>query len=240
MTRRLLLLVPALAARIALPGAAHAQSVAAGASYPPQDPAAVRQVAQDYLLQQLASLPGPPDIKVDEVHTERLPACDALSAFINGTLRPRSRMSVGIRCTAPKPWTLYVQATVSVPGEYYVAARPINAGQVLRRDDLAPRQGDLVNLPRGAITDPETVIGMSARNRIAMGQAIRVNNLRSAGSIRRGQTVRIMARGAGFVVTNEGEAMQDASPGSMVEVKTASGQIVSGILQPQGYVEVPM
>jgi flagella basal body P-ring formation protein FlgA len=155
-------------------------------------------------------------------------------------MRPRARMSVGVRCTAPRPWNVYVQATVSMPGQYYVAARPINAGETLQMADLAPRDGDLINLPPGAITDPQSVIGMTASYRIGMGQPIRATNLRSAGSVQRGQMVRITARGAGFVVSSEGQVMQNAAPGSTVEVKTASGQIVSGILQPQGNVEVPL
>ena len=62
-------------------------------------------------------------------------------------MKPRSRMTVGIRCTAPKAWTAYVQASVSVPGQYYVASRTIAAGQALTPADLAPRDGDLVALP---------------------------------------------------------------------------------------------
>jgi flagella basal body P-ring formation protein FlgA len=242
MTRRSLYLALALA--LAALGApiqqVFAQARASSAADAPQDPAAVRQVAEDYLRQQLSSLPGEPSIQMDEVHTERLPACEALSAFITGQVRPRSRMSVGVRCSAPRTWNLYVQASVSLPGQYYVAARPINAGESIQLTDLAPRDGDLINLPAGAITDPQTVVGMTASNRIGMGQTIRAATLRSAGSVQRGQMVRIMARGPGFVVSSEGQVMSNASPGSMVEVKTASGQIVSGILQSQGTVEVPL
>jgi flagella basal body P-ring formation protein FlgA len=237
MSRRLLFFVLALAAQGTLPGAARAQAQPLDR---PQDPAAVQQVAQDYLLQQLSSLPAQPNIQIDEVHTDRLPACDTLTAYTTGPMRPRARMSVGVRCTAPRPWNVYVQATVSMPGQYYVAARPINAGETLQMADLAPRDGDLINLPPGAITDPQSVIGMTASYRIGMGQPIRATNLRSAGSVQRGQMVRITARGAGFVVSSEGQVMQNAAPGSTVEVKTASGQIVSGILQPQGNVEVPL
>lgn len=237
MIRRIPILALALSALGALPGPARAQAQAVDR---PQDPVAVQQVAQNYLLQQLASLPAQPNIQMDEVHTERLPACDALTASIAGPMRPRARMSVAVRCAAPKPWNVYVQATVSLPGQYYVAARPINAGETLRMEDLAPRDGDLINLPPGAITDPQSVIGMTVSYRVGMGQPVRANNLRSAGSVQRGQTVRITARGAGFVVSSEGQVMQNATPGSTVEVKTSSGQVVSGILQPTGIVEVPL
>nr|WP_086057697.1 flagellar basal body P-ring formation chaperone FlgA [Bordetella genomosp. 9] len=237
MMRRLLL--PALALAMAVP-AALPRPARAQAAAGTQDPGAVQQVVREYLQQQLAWMPGQANIQVDEVNAERLPACDALTAFTNGALRPRSRMSVGVRCGGPKTWNIYVQASVSMPGQYYVAARPINAGETLRPDDLAPRDGDLINLPPGAVTDPQSVIGMTAGNRIGMGQPLRMSSLRSAGSVQRGQVVRITARGAGFVVSSEGQVMQNASPGATVEVKTASGQIVSGVLQPQGNVEVPL
>lgn len=235
MNGRVFLLALALAAQGGLAGAARAQALDR-----PQDPAAVQQIAQDYLLQQLSSLPAQPSVRMDEVHTDRLPACDALTPYMTGPTRPRARMSVGVRCTSPRPWSVYVQATVSLPGQYFVAARPLNAGETLRPEDLAPRDGDLINLPPGAITDPQSVVGMTVGYRIGMGQPIRASSLRSAGSVQRGQTVRITARGAGFVVSSEGQVMQNATPGSTVEVKTASGQIVSGVLQPQGNVEVPL
>lgn len=221
-----------------LPGAAVAQYPAARAA--PQDPAVVMQVAEDFLRQQLAALPGEPVIRIDEARTERLPACDALSAFISNGARPRARMSVGVRCAAPQPWSTYVQATVSVPGQYYVAARVINAGERITRENIAPQDGDLVALPPGAVSDAEAVLGMTASYRIGSGQPVKQASLRSAGSIQRGQTVRVTARGAGFAVSSDGQAMENAAPGSMVQVRMASGQIVSGVVQPRGTVEVPL
>lgn len=223
----------------ALPLAAQAQD-AGTALLNPQDPAAVGQVAEDYLRQQLASLGGDATIKTDEIRTDRLPACDALSAFMPSGVRPRGRMSVGVRCSAPRPWSLYVQASVSVPGQYYVATRLINAGEPITADSVAPHDGDLVNLPPGAVTDLQSIIGMTASYRIASGQPVKSTSLRSSGSIQRGQTVRINARGPGFTVSSEGQAMESAAPGSMVQVKTASGQIVSGVVQSRGTVEVPL
>ena len=122
-------------------------------------------------------------------------------------MKPRSRMTVGIRCTAPKAWTAYVQASVSVPGQYYVASRTIAAGQALTPADLAPRDGDLVALPPGAITDPDTVAGMTAAYRITAGQPIKGAALRNAQSVVRGSNVRINAVGKGFMVSSEGQAL---------------------------------
>jgi flagella basal body P-ring formation protein FlgA len=228
----------ALAALGALPFATQAQESGVENNF--QDPLAVRQVAEDYLRDRLASLPGNPSIKMDDPRTEHLPACDDLTASMPGGTRPRSRMSVGVRCSAPRPWSVYVQATISMPGQYYVTTRPLNPGEVITADVLAPRDGDLLNLPPGAVTDAQTVIGMSASYRIPSGQPIKQASLRSPGTVQRGQTVRVNAHGQGFSVSTEGQALANAAPGSMVQVRTSSGQIISGIVQSSGSVEVPL
>ncbi|WP_447919391.1 flagellar basal body P-ring formation chaperone FlgA [Achromobacter aegrifaciens] len=205
-----------------------------------QAPEAIVLAAQTYLLDQLAGLPGQPSIAIDPPRAERLAPCDFMSPFMPSGMKLRSRMTVGVRCNAPKPWTAYVQATVSVPGYYYVASRMITAGQALTPDDLAPRDGDLVSLPPGAITDPQTVVGMTAAHRINAGQPVRGSSLRNAQSVVRGANVRINARGNGFVVSSEGQALDNAAPGATVQVRTPGGQVVSGVVRNAGLVEIQL
>lgn len=221
-----LLLAPAIAAR--------AQDA------PVQAPEAIVIAAQTYLLEQLAALPGQPSVAIDPPRVERLAPCDAMSPFMPSGMKLRSRMTVGVRCNAPKAWTTYVQATVSVPGHYYVASRMIAAGQALTPADLAPRDGDLVALPPGVITRPETVIGMTAAYRINADQPVKGAALRNAQSVVRGSNVRINARGNGFVVSSEGQALDNAAPGATVQVRTASGQVVSGVVRNAGLVEIQL
>ncbi|MFD4839087.1 flagellar basal body P-ring formation chaperone FlgA [Achromobacter sp. NPDC058515] len=205
-----------------------------------QAPEAIAIAVQAYLQEQLAALPGQPSIVIDPPRVERLAPCDALSPFMSSGMKLRSRMTVGVRCNAPKAWTTYVQATVSVPGYYYVASRMIAAGQALSPDDLAPREGDLVALPPGAITDPQTVVGMTAAYRINAGQPVKNTALRNAQSVVRGSNVRINARGNGFVVSSEGQALDNAAPGAMVQVRTAGGQVVSGVVRNAALVEIQL
>lgn len=205
-----------------------------------QAPEAIALAAQSYLLDQLSGLPGQPSVAIDPPRADRLAPCDAMAPFMPSGMKLRSRMTVGVRCNAPKPWTTYVQATVSVPGYYYVASRMISAGQALTPDDLSPRDGDLVSLPPGAITDPQTVVGMTAAYRINAGQPVRGSSLRNAQSVVRGSNVRINARGNGFVVSSEGQAMDNGAPGAVVQVRTASGQVVSGVVRNAGLVEIQL
>lgn len=205
-----------------------------------QAPEAIALAAQTYLLDQLTGLPGQPSIAIDPPRVERLAPCDAMSPFMPSGMKLRSRMTVGVRCNAPKPWTTYVQATVSVPGYYYVATRMIAAGQALTPDDLTPRDGDLVALPPGAVADPQMVVGMTAAHRINAGQPVRGSSLRNAQSVVRGANVRINARGNGFVVSSEGQALENAAPGATVQVRTAGGQVVSGVVRNASLVEIQL
>lgn len=202
------------------------------------DAAAIRQSAEAFLREQLAGLPGTLSVTLDPIDTARTAACTQLAPFLPSALRPRPRMTVGVRCTAPQSWTLYLQATVSVRGQYYVAAHMIPAGQAIQASDLDTRDGDLVALPRGVVVDPAAIVGMRARYRIAAGQAIKGTALRSARAVTRGQQVRVTASGPGFVISSEGEALDDAPPGAPVQVRTPSGQIISGIVRNATLVEV--
>ncbi|SAI60651.1 flagella basal body P-ring formation protein [Bordetella ansorpii] len=231
---RPVLAAAALAIALGGPSAARAQTVST------QDPAVLSATAQAYLRGQLADVPGKISITLDPVRAERLAACDALTPFISSPVRLRPRMSVGVRCTAPQTWTTYVQASVSVAGRYYVASRQINAGRVIGPADVQTRDADLATLSPGIITDAGHVIGMRAANRIATGQPIKAAVLRSAQAIERGQNVNIVISGKGFTVSGEGEALDNAAPGDRVQVRTASGQIVNGVVKNAGLVEIPL
>jgi len=207
---------------------------------PAQDPAEVARVAEEFLRQQASALPGQPVIALELPQLDRYPACQSLGAFVPGGAQLRPRMTIGVRCAAPQPWTAYVQASLAVRGQYYVAAHAIRSGQTVRADALAARDGDLVTLPPGTVVDPAQAIGRIASQRISAGRPLRASALRDARSVLRGQTVRVLARGSGFVVSSEGQAMANAAPGGTVQVKMASGQVVSGVVRDAGTVEVPL
>ena len=99
-------------------------------------------------------------------------------------------MSIGIRCTAPEAWTVYLSATLSVQGNYYVASRTIQPGQVLDESTLTPRVGELLTLPPGAVLSLSSIHGQVAGQRISAGKVVRASALRSADAVQRGQAVR--------------------------------------------------
>ncbi|WP_291772721.1 flagellar basal body P-ring formation chaperone FlgA [Castellaniella sp.] len=204
-----------------------------------QDPAALVARAQAMVKDRAASYPGRAVISVTPPPQFNQPVCNQLEAFLagNGGLQPRT--SVGIRCLAPHPWTTYLQASVQIMGPYFVASHTIQRGEAVNQDDLETREGDLLR-NRRLVSDPSRVVGWIATRNIRAGGAIESSALRDPNAIQRGQQVRTVARGAGFVATSEGRAMDSGGPGTQIQVRTPSGQIVTGTVIDGHTVQVMM
>ncbi|KVU02969.1 flagellar biosynthesis protein FlgA [Burkholderia ubonensis] len=226
-----------------LPAAgASAAAAAATAATPPgqQDPDTIRRTALAFLQQQIAGLPGKPAASVASSFPRGLAACTTLEPFLPTGARLWGRTTVGVRCAGERPWTVYLQARVTVQATYYAAARQIAPGEVLTAADLVARDGDLTLLPLAVITDPSQAVGSTALARVAAGLPLRQDMLKSAASVSAGQTVRVVAAGPGFTISTEGSALANAAPGQSVRVRMAAGQIVTAIVKDAGTVEIPL
>lgn len=206
---------------------------------PRQDAAALRQAAEQFLRAQTAGLPGEVELTVGQIDTRTsLPACPAPDVFLPNGSRLWGRTTVGIRCTAPSPWTIYVGATVQVIGEYITTAAPIAQGQLVEPIHLTRARGDLTTLPNGIITDPSQAVGRTASISLPAGMPLRGDALRAQQAIQQGQTVRVISNGPGFQVSTEAKALNNAAAGQVAQARTPSGQVVSGVARAGGIVEV--
>lgn len=196
-----------------------------------------RPVIERFLAEQTAALPGQVLITIQTPQSGALPPCDAVEPFLPAGARLWGRVSVGVRCISAMPWTRYVPAYIAVMGNYYVAARPIIRGQAVTPADAEMRNGDLTTLPTSVIVDPAQLEGVKAWNSIALGLPLRQDSLRAPALVRQGQVVKVVARGTGFEVSTEGKAMSDAAVGAIVQVRMQGGQLLGGMLRPDGVVE---
>jgi len=204
-----------------------------------QDPAVVRQIAEQFLHAQTRGLPGHVSISVSKLDPRLdLAACAAPQAFMPTGSRVWGKTTVGIRCTVPTPWTVYIQAKVSVVADYIVTAAPLAQGQIVSATDLATMQGDLTTLPTGIITDAAQAIGRTVTLSLQAGSALRQDSLRSQPAVQQGQTVRLVSVGPGFQVSSEGQALTSAGEGQLVQARTQAGQMIRGIAKAGGVVEV--
>lgn len=192
---------------------------------------------EQFFLRQTAGLPGKVTISIETPRSGALPPCEVAEPFLPAGARSWGRVSVGLRCISGQPWTRYVPAYISVVSSYYVSTRQIDAGQTLASTDFAAQEGDLTTLPASIIVDPAQLKGVMALNRIASGTPIRRESVRGVSILQQGQNVKVITRGAGFIVSTEGKAMTGAAIGALVQVKIQGGQLTSGIVGPDGVVE---
>ncbi|WP_312485329.1 flagellar basal body P-ring formation chaperone FlgA [Massilia timonae] len=203
-----------------------------------QKPEGLRAVAEQFLKTQSAGLPGQVTVKVGGVDPRlSLPACPAPEAFLQPGARPWGKTTVGVRCTAPA-WSLYLQAQVSVVADYVAAAVPLAQGQPLDASQLVLVKADIAAMPNGIITDIAQAIGRTPTISLPAGTALRTDTLRAQQVIKQGQAVRLVSRGSNFSVTSEAKAINNASDGQVVQVRTQSGTVVSGLARNGGMVEI--
>jgi flagella basal body P-ring formation protein FlgA len=213
-----------------------AQPVPAGQ----EDGNLIQTAALDFLRQQANGLPGHVELSVAPAFPRGLAACDTLQPFMPNGARLWGRTTVGVRCASGHPWTVWLQAKVSIHATYYVAARAMAPGEVIAETDLVSRDGDLTMLPLTIITAPSQAIGSITLMRVAAGLPLRQDMLKNAASVTAGTMVRVVAQGDGFSISSEGSALSNATPGQPVRVRTAAGQILMGIVKDSSTVQIQM
>lgn len=200
---------------------------------------AIHDTLNDFLYAQTQGLPGKVSYSIGQVDARALQSqCQALETFLPNGSRLWGKSTVGIRCMAPTTWTIYVQVHVRVTGNYLVATRAIPAGRTLTTEDIASKSGDLTRLPSGALFELDSALGRAAKNGIVAGQPLREDQLILSWAIQRGQNVKTLVTGSGFSVSSDGKALNNATEGQIVQVRTSSGQVISGIARNGGIVEI--
>jgi len=203
-----------------------------------QGMAEIRQAADAYARQQTAHMTGQVSVTVGAIEAMQLAACAKLQAFMPLGAKLWGNSNIGVRCAQGADWTVYVPVTVRVQAPVVVAARPLPSGRQLVAEDLSLQMAELTQLPAGVISNQEDALGKVLSYGVVAGNPLRQDMLRAPILVRQGQSVRLVAQGAGFKVSSEGRALNNAAIGQQVQVKAQNGQTVSGIVKPDGTVEV--
>ena len=152
------------------------------------------------------------------------------AAALRGTIR------IDVRCSAPQVWRLYANASVHEIKTYYVASQALTAGHKLGPDDLSARQAATPELPAGASVDLQQLLGRTLTLAVPAGSVLKNQQTRAVALVKAGQNVTLVASGPGFKISAEGRALGSAQSGQTVQVRTASGQVLSGSALREGVV----
>jgi flagella basal body P-ring formation protein FlgA len=159
-----------------------------------------------------------------------IPACaQAVVAEAVDTRHP-SRMRLAAICPGTEGWRQEFVVRASVSAKVLVAA-------VDRRDITATPD---------AMSDVDAVTGMSSRRPLRSGDVLRKSALVAATLVKRGDSVRIVARSGQIEVTVAGEALESGGRDAIVKVRnTGNGNVIrarvvsEGTVQPEVVVSTP-
>lgn len=99
-----------------------------------------------------------------------------------------------------------------------VAARTLQRGRPIRRQDLMTRQVQIAR-PGVYAERAEQVLGFIPRRTLNQGEPVLLELLTSPTLVRKGRPVKVVARLAGLTATAEGVLLDDGEPGDVVRVR---------------------
>ncbi len=204
-----------------------------------QDLTAIVPIVETFLRSQIgnpseqsAITVKPPDSRLE------LPACAKMEVFLPAGSKLQGRVTAGVRCFEPSPWTIYVQAQIASLTRYVVAIVPLLTGHVITADDVKMATGELGPSSAGLLTDIAQAVGRTVAAPVAAGAPIRANLFRKDWVVHQGQAVRLYTTGTGFRISLEVKAMANASEGESVQVKTKAGRMLTATARSGGIVEL--
>ncbi|HJV05935.1 MAG TPA: flagellar basal body P-ring formation chaperone FlgA [Chromobacteriaceae bacterium] len=147
-----------------------------------------------------------------------------------------SRMRFTAYCPGnPQGTDIIVRADMSA--DVVTASRDIAAGQVITPDNLTVQKRHITNV-MDILSRPGEVVGQSSRRLIRAGQPLQKRLLLTPELVKRGQSVRIVARDSGIEVTVPGEALQSGGAGAVIKVRNVrNGSSLSARVVEAGTVE---
>jgi flagellar basal body P-ring formation protein FlgA len=169
----------------------------------------------------------------------RLKQCDVpLEAFSN-TSDIAARVTVGVRCMAAAPWTIYVPVTIEVEVPVLVLRRALARRARVMLTDVEPQVRRLPGSAANFITDIASLQGHRLKRALPAGTAITVDALTPDILVRRGQQVTLIAAVGGIEIRAQGSALTEGGVQDRVRVQNVTSlKVVEGVVESDSVVRV--
>lgn len=161
----------------------------------------------------------------------RLAPCARVEPYIPVGTRLWGRARLGLRCVdGAARWNVFLPVTVKAFGPAWVLRDNVIAGAVLGPNDAIEAEADWAAEPSPVVGDAGQWVGQAASRSLAAGQPLRQSMIKAAQAFPAGAAVRIVAKGSGFEVTSDAQAITPGVVGQQVRVRMENGRITSGVV----------
>jgi flagellar basal body P-ring formation protein FlgA len=171
----------------------------------------------------------------------RLAPCEQVEPYLPPGARAWGRSRIGLRCVqGPAAWNVSLPVTVKVFASAWVAVDALPAGTVLQAGALRQAEVDWAAAATPPLADAAALLGRQLARPVPPGAPVRTADLKQRQWFAAGDTVQLVARGAGFSVGGQGQAMTPGLEGQTVRVRTDNGRVLSGQAVGRNRVEVAL
>ncbi len=160
-----------------------------------------------------------------------LAPCGQVEPYLPPGTRLWGKTRIGLRCVDGTTfWNVFLPIHVQAFGEAWVLKSDLSAGTVIGNDAAVLAEVDWAQENSSVLADPALWLGQTAARRLVTGQALRHGMVKPSQVFAAGSMVRIVAKGPGFTVTSDGQAISPGVVGETVRVRIDSGRVLSGVV----------
>lgn len=170
----------------------------------------------------------------------QLPECARpLEGFTPTEVIKAGRISVGVRCSAEKKWSIFVSAMINIFENILILSQPVQRGEIITQTMFFSEKRDVSKLRGDFFTQAEQVENKQAARPLAIGTVLSLRNISEPVIVKRGDKVVISSAHSALSITMSGVAMMDGFKGQLIRVKNQnSGRIINAVVTEPGQVSV--
>ena len=196
------------------------------------------EATQQWLDQAVASVrpagvaPLRMEVTVGELDSRlRLAPCAKVEPYIPVGTRLWGKTRLGLRClSGSTKWNVFLPVTIKAFGVAWVIKGNVSSGAVLTEADAFESEVDWAEESSPIMANPSQWVGQVAARALSTGQAVRQAMIKPAQVFQAGAQVRVVAQGAGFQITSDGQALSAGVVGQPARVRMESGRVMTGVV----------
>jgi len=161
----------------------------------------------------------------------RLAPCARVEPYIPVGMRLWGKSRLGLRCLeGSAKWNVFLPVTIRALGTAWVIKGNVASGATLSPDDAVAAEVDWAEEASPVVANASQWVGQVATRALATGQVLRQNVIKPAQVFQAGSQVRVVAQGAGFEITSDGQALSTGVIGQPARVRMDNGRVMSGVV----------
>jgi len=172
------------------------------------------------------------EVKVGSLDSRlKLAPCGNVEPYLPVGSRLWGRTRVGLRCVdGMSRWNVSLPVTVNAYGNAWVIKGTVSPGVALTEDDVVQSEVNWAEDTNPVLIDRTLWVGQVATRQLTTGQTLRQGMVKPAQVFQAGAPVRVVAQGAGFVISSDAQALTAGVVGQVARVRMENGRVSSGLV----------